>query len=153
MLSYLKFLIKSTNQHGVHSPFVYEYLTKCLYQKPHLSKNKLNNVILKSVAYFNCKSVLVDDADIKDRLHSLNHEPPYDLVVYDNFNLYDLLQMLKNNQVHNDTLIVIQNLRKQLGEWKKAITNPKITVSVDCFSFGILFVRNEQVKEHFTIRL
>lgn len=32
-LSYIKFLIKSTNQHGVHSPFVYHLLTKCLYKK------------------------------------------------------------------------------------------------------------------------
>ncbi len=34
--SYIKFLIKSTNQHGIHSPFVYNFVTKCLYKKiPH----------------------------------------------------------------------------------------------------------------------
>lgn len=31
--SYLKFLIKSTNQHGVHSPFVFDLITKCFYDK------------------------------------------------------------------------------------------------------------------------
>ncbi|ALJ04610.1 methyltransferase [Pseudalgibacter alginicilyticus] len=30
---YLKFLIKSTNQHGVHSPFVFNLVTKCFYNK------------------------------------------------------------------------------------------------------------------------
>ncbi len=30
---YIKFLLKSTNQHGVHSPFVYNFVTKCLYDK------------------------------------------------------------------------------------------------------------------------
>lgn len=28
---YIKFLLKSTNQHGVHSPFVYNLVTKCFY--------------------------------------------------------------------------------------------------------------------------
>jgi len=29
--SYFLFLIKSSNQHGVHSPFVYDLITKCVY--------------------------------------------------------------------------------------------------------------------------
>ncbi|PKA82149.1 putative O-methyltransferase YrrM [Ulvibacter sp. MAR_2010_11] len=29
--SYIKFLARSTNQHGVHSPFVYNLVTKCFY--------------------------------------------------------------------------------------------------------------------------
>lgn len=32
-ISYIKFLTKASNQHGVHSPFVYSFVTKCLYSK------------------------------------------------------------------------------------------------------------------------
>ena len=31
VLAYLKFLIRSTNEHGIHSPFVYNLVTRCFY--------------------------------------------------------------------------------------------------------------------------
>lgn len=39
--SYLKFILKSTNQHGVHSPFVFDLTTKCFYKKKNTSKNNI----------------------------------------------------------------------------------------------------------------
>jgi len=33
ILSYLRFLKGSKNQHGIHSPFVYDFITLCLYDK------------------------------------------------------------------------------------------------------------------------
>jgi predicted O-methyltransferase YrrM len=33
IIEYLRFLTKSSNQHGVHSPFVYRLVTKCFYKK------------------------------------------------------------------------------------------------------------------------
>ena len=52
ILSYIKFLLKSTNQHGVHSPFVYKLVTQCFYDKtPYDEYKKLKthrNKLLKS---------------------------------------------------------------------------------------------------------
>lgn len=42
LIAYLKFWLKSTNEHGVHSPFVYQLVTRCFYdQADHLAYVKL----------------------------------------------------------------------------------------------------------------
>ena len=40
IIQYIKFLFKSTNQHGVHSPFVYDLITKCFYDQTNYSDYK-----------------------------------------------------------------------------------------------------------------
>jgi hypothetical protein len=81
---YFEFLLKSNNQHGVHSPFVYQLITKCLYKKINKNlwktflktktsvlknsssksdKNKVlshkkTKLLLKIISYFNPKSIL-----------------------------------------------------------------------------------------------
>ncbi|WP_179338086.1 class I SAM-dependent methyltransferase [Winogradskyella ludwigii] len=44
IIAYIKFLTQASNQHGVHSPFVYNFVTKCLYDKTaYEAYNKLNH--------------------------------------------------------------------------------------------------------------
>ncbi len=40
LTAYLSFLRSSTNQHGVHSPFVYAWVTQCLYDNKHYPEYK-----------------------------------------------------------------------------------------------------------------
>lgn len=40
IIQYIKFLLKSTNQHGVHSPFVFDLVTECFYDKKDYSDYK-----------------------------------------------------------------------------------------------------------------
>ena len=40
VIAYFRFLFASTNQHGVHSPFVYDLITKCFYNKTELAVYK-----------------------------------------------------------------------------------------------------------------
>lgn len=63
LISYITFLLKSTNQHGVHSPFVYDFVTKCLYNKTNYQEykklkkfqklllNSKNKIVLKKANY------------------------------------------------------------------------------------------------------
>ena len=46
---YIKFLWSSTNQHGVHSPFVFALVTKCFYNKKNLKIYKKFNTDYKNL--------------------------------------------------------------------------------------------------------
>lgn len=58
--SFILFLFKSTNQHGVHSPFVYNLVTKCFYHKSNPSKINLINRV-KQCLYTNNEIITVTD--------------------------------------------------------------------------------------------
>ncbi|MBD3582549.1 O-methyltransferase [Flavobacterium selenitireducens] len=47
--AYLRFLIRSTNQHGVHSPFVFDLVTKCFYDKSEFSEYRILEMYRKSL--------------------------------------------------------------------------------------------------------
>lgn len=49
---YLKFLLKSSNEHGVHSPFIFDLVTKCFYKK---------NITLKWNDFLDKKQQLLDN--------------------------------------------------------------------------------------------
>ena len=49
IIAYFKFLWRSTNQHGVHSPFVYKLVTECFYDKKRYPSYDLMNRSRKSL--------------------------------------------------------------------------------------------------------
>lgn len=160
--AYLEFLRRSTNQHDVHSPFVYDFVTKCLYGKPNQVKDKALAIVLKCLSYFNCKQVSAENNDILNIIHRMSASqwqtegPQYDLVFFENPDPTRMQRLFSEAKVHNETVLVINNIYKNLDDnklWKSILGNAKITVSIDLYHCGVLFVRKEQAKEHFTIRI
>jgi len=69
--SYLKFLIRSTNQHGVHSPFVYKLITQCFYDgKKYSEYKKLTEY--RQHLYKSVKSIDVTDFGQGSRVFKSN---------------------------------------------------------------------------------
>lgn len=59
-LSYIKFLFNSDNQHGVHSPFVYDLVTKCFYDRTKYSEYKPLSAYRFDLLQ-NSKKILIND--------------------------------------------------------------------------------------------
>ncbi|AUC84578.1 hypothetical protein CW731_04340 [Polaribacter sp. ALD11] len=69
---YLQFLSKASNQHGVHSPFVYQLITKCFYKKTNKSlwENFLN---AKQLLLDNKKKIKVTDFGAGSKVFKENY--------------------------------------------------------------------------------
>lgn len=251
--SYLKFLRKSTNHHGIHSPFVYDLVTKCFYDKTkhpayktlkehrkalyqkketidiqdfgkgskvfsssyrkvaQIAKRagvstKRQQLLFRLAQYFKPNTILelgtsvglgtvalalgntqaqvttvegcpntatiaqqyfnkfeIDNIQIKNQEFSTffkaQNTVAYDLVYIDGG--HSLEQTLTNfkellHRKHNNSIFIFDDIywsREMTEAWKKIISNPNITVSIDCFYWGIVGFRKEQQKQHFNIRL
>lgn len=63
--SYFLFLVESTNQHGVHSPFVYNLVTKCFYDR---SKRKSYKKIQSIIHENSNVGVTINSAKLLNRI-------------------------------------------------------------------------------------
>jgi len=154
-LSYLKFLWYSKNQHGVHSPFVYDFVTKGLYKKItnnqmikieeiHNLSSKKKKIFLKIANYFNVNQIFTNSKKATE--HSKQK-----------WNLLFLNSLDSQELIPNPNYFIVVNgihkSEKALYNWKNSIENKEATVTIDLFYFGLIFFREEQEKEHFIIRV
>lgn len=162
LFSYLKFLFKSTNAHGVHSPFVFQYVTQCLYAEKKIHRNKSINVLLKSIAHLKANNIHMDDNAsvekiVKEMFPNVHFDTkPADVIYTDRLDNTRFEKLLSKGTLHNDSMVLVEGIHqneKKMEDWKTLIASPKITVSIDMFHCGAVFIRKEQVKEHFTIRI
>lgn len=163
-LSYITFLFSSTNQHGVHSPFIFQYLTRCQYRKPARHKNKAMDVVLKSIPYFKVKTIFLPAKESSVR--SLLDEaypwlrygpPPYDLVYVPGPDLDMIMETaLAEPMVHNNSLCILDRIhenKKAREQWERVKSMAHVRVTIDGFFCGLAFFRKEQARQHFKIRI
>lgn len=192
--SYICFLWRSTNQHGVHSPFVFNLITKCFYdrkkkieyttlRKTVLSDPTIQNttfitnnnakLLFRIVWYFQPRSILetshsseliptvllLGNPEAKLFLPDSENNLPETLdMVYFNFMKAPSLSVFETLllKTHNNSFFIFEGIHKTSSMerfWKNIKTHQKITVTIDTYTFGLVFFRKEQVKEHFTIRI
>lgn len=58
-------------------------------------------------------------------------------------------------KAHNDTVIVMDDIHWSRGmeeAWQAIKQHPRVTVTIDLYDMGLVFLRTEQAQEHFTLR-
>ena len=223
--SYFLFLLKSTNKHGVHSPFVYNLVTTCFERSTAtLKKQKLvtilnyfknNNIkipniskkqallLIRIIDYFKPKTILEletsfgfntallsignpkaaittikNDNTTNKKTEDLFNNLKLSNIVINNHNLqnllinnpqFDFIFFDKNKQTallnsfkkclatsHNNSVFIfnaINSSKEMQKAWETIINNPKVTVTINTYFYGIVFFRTEQAKQHFIIRV
>lgn len=151
------FLLTSRNQHGVHSPFVFNFVTQGLYTKkkkqnsiigitlPSNLTKKESNILLKIIKYFSIKEISLNKTNTLSKLNKL-------LIISD----LSFIKSIDINDFNKYKCIVIQNIYKSKTDyinWSNLIDKNEITVTIDLFYFGLIFIRKQQAKEHFKIRV
>ncbi len=156
----IKFLLTATNQHGVHSPFVYAFVTKCLYSKKVYCKSKSLNTTLKTLAYFNISQIQTIEKNSALKNQIIKNFPKIgfdynttDFVYFEELTENTLKKITKTSTFHNESIVFINAIYKDYKNWDQLIKHNAIKVSLDLFYCGILFFRREQEKEHFKIRI
>lgn len=251
--SYFKFLWKSQNEHGLHSPFVFDLVTKCFYDKTQhpeyttlkaYRKSLLENhnsipvvdfgagskvfksnvrevskiaktagitqkraaLLCRMTKYFEPEQVLEigTSLGLGTAALSLGH-PSAKIITLEgcpetssvakkqlqafgvkntnavvtefksyltsekNLDTFDLIYFDGNHQkaatllyfdlllptITNDAVWIFDDIHwsADMGAaWEIIKQNPKVTVTIDTFQWGLVFFRNEQKKQHFVIR-
>jgi len=222
--AYLRFLIGSHNQYGIHSPFVYDFITKCLYNRATKSEfQRLQNylteryllenltlsteqtkLLIQIIGYFNpdwllnfsrekgfiakalslnnkqevfqidgyCTSKTDAPNLIKtgyDEFLSVSeeyhrtflslHKKPFCLVFLNENHLQKgLKECLETTLGAFSTRSIfiikgVHNSKEKEALWEKIKTIEQVSVTVDLFFWGIIFLRKGQAKQHFKIRV
>jgi hypothetical protein len=157
--SYIKFLWNSKNEHGVHSPFVFDLVTKCFYDKTKYTEYSLlkNNpkrarLLFRIIRYFKPKTILEIGNELNTNIFSS------EITTFEEFQKNKLSKnnitfdfiYFNQNESQKTTLAYFELLLPTITNNKK---HPKVKVTIDTFHFGMVFFRAEQEKEDFVIRV
>ncbi len=149
----IRFRWQATNAHGIHSPFVYNFLTQGLYQArktKRTGKEKRLYWVLKALqTYFNNDKICAAGDQFSWILSELG---------YQKTDVESCTWLLTEDpcEIKNKTTIILANPRKSESQrefWAQLQSDKSVSVTIDFFDVGLAFKKPGQVKEHFKIRL
>jgi hypothetical protein len=160
LLAYINYLIRSKNQHGIHSPFVFDFVTKGLYQR---QKNQRNlNLNSSDLAFSKAEEKLLkkilNHFQIEDEFNRIKNPTKTSgdnckILFYNSLNNFDIDYLKPYSSVEMLIIRRIHQSKESEEKWQEIINFKSARVTMDLFYFGLVFFRKEQRKEHFIIRV
>jgi|SRR5690625_723105 len=178
--AFLNFLFSSKNRHGVHSPFVFDFVCFCLNNRRkkgfwptrNFNPTKTTRVqLLQNFANYFKPDVFIDYS-LKNELKMIPEIPESSVlkkldqaILRKNqqalifIDCEDLLQNeIKNlfSTFSSKSLLIVDGIhlnKKNEEIWEQLKNDAQIKLSVDLFFWGIIFFKQNQAKQHFKIRL
>ncbi|VAW25417.1 FIG00650847: hypothetical protein [hydrothermal vent metagenome] len=126
--AFITFLLKSTNQHGIHSPFVYNLVTKCFYHKTNPSNiDSFNSV--KQWLYKNHETINITDFGSGSKVFRSNKRKVSDIAKVAGINDKKSLLLLRILTYFEPQNILEIGTSVGLSTAVLSIGNPKATIN------------------------
>ena len=168
LYKYFNYYFNASNGkgHGVHSPFVFNFISSVLNNKELKQEanysNKYRALLIRMVAFYmpvvvieleitpsNKANVLdeIENADTIGLLYIKQNKNAADLMVYFN-------AAIKKINTHSILIFDgIHDSKEMEASWEKIKMHKEVKLTIDLFELGIVFFRQEQLeKENFIIR-
>jgi len=164
---YVKHYLSANSRHGTHSPFVYQLVDEVIYSKNNFllryddKKSKIENkksLLLErlfrrfEIAYVDC--LLRENKVELEALKEICVGKGSAVLKFIDLQQYAPIEAWIERSHPEDFFIFnepYENVEK-MQIWALIQANPKVKVTIDLFHFGLIFFRDEQRKENFSIR-
>ncbi len=168
LYKYFNYYFNASNGkgHGVHSPFVFNFISSILNNKELKQEanysNKYRALVIRMVAYYmpvvvmefeatpsNKADVLeeIENADSIGLLYIKQIKNAEDLTIYFNTAI---------KKANTESILIFEGIHKSKemeASWEKIKMHKEVKLTIDLYKLGIVFFRKEQLeKENFTIR-
>lgn len=77
--------------------------------------------------------------------------PFYDLIIEEDITAEKISFYLSEGIIRPNSLLFIPLLKTQRLLWRRLMSMPQVTVSLDGYYYGIIFFKKNQAKEHFWV--
>jgi hypothetical protein len=168
LFNYFKYYFNASNGkgHGVHSPFVFNFIgsilnNKELKQEANYS-NKYRDLVIRMVAYYMPVVVMEFEATTSNKANILEEIENADTIGLLHLKQIKNAEDLTNNfntaikKVNAESILIFEGIHKSKemeNSWEKIKMHNEVKLTIDVYKLGIVFFRKEHLeKENFTIR-